>query len=142
MTASFVLDSSVALAWCFPEEGTPASTRLLDRMATEAATVPALWFLEIANVLAVAERRRRIRPAEAAEFIAVVECLDLEVDDQSPRLIFSQVLPLCRAHALTSYDAAYLELSIRRQLPLATLDDSLRAAAKAAGVKVLGKGRG
>lgn len=69
MTASFVVDSSVALAWCFPEEATPATAKLLDRMADETAAVPSLWFLEIVNVLALSERKGRINSSKVAEFI-------------------------------------------------------------------------
>lgn len=139
MRASFVVDSSMAMAWCFEDEATPATNRLFDRMGAEAAAVPAWWYLEITNVLALAERRKRITSAQVAQFIALIESLDLEVDDQAASRAFAHLLPLCRSHGLTSYDAAYLDLALRRQLPLASLDDDLRAAAKAAGVKVLGK---
>jgi len=137
--ASFVLDSSVAMAWCFRDEATTATSRLLDRMGTEAAAVPAWWFLEITNVLAIAERRERISPAQVAEFIALIETFDLEVDDQAPRRAFTHLLPLCRGLGLSSYDAAYLDLALRRQLPLACLDNDLRGAAAAVGVEVLGR---
>jgi predicted nucleic acid-binding protein len=137
--ASFVIDSSMAMAWCFQDEATPTTKRLLDRMGTEAAAVPAWWYLEITNVLVLAERKKRITAAKVAQFIAMVESFDLEVDDQAPGRAFAHLLPLCRIHELTSYDAAYLDLALRRQLPLASLDDDLRNAAKALGVKVLGK---
>ncbi len=139
MRASFVVDSSMAMAWCFEDEATPATNRFLDRMGTEAAAVPAWWYLEITNVLVLAERKKRISPAKVAQFIALVESFDLEVDDQAPSRAFAHLLPLCRSHELTSYDAMYLDLALRRQLPLASLDDDLRAAAKAVGIKVLGK---
>ena len=139
MKASFVIDSSVAMAWCFQDEATPATNRLLDRMGDEAAAVPGWWYLEVTNVLALAERKKRISSAQVDEFIALIESFDLEIDDQAPKRAFAHLLPLCRGHRLTSYDAAYLELALRRRLPLASLDDGLRAAAKALGVKVLGK---
>lgn len=139
MTASFVVDSSLALAWCFQDESTPATRQLLDRMGAEAAAVPGWWYLEITNVLALAERRRRITPAQVAEFIALLATFDLKVDEQSSRRAFSHLLPLCRAHGLTSSDAAYLDLAIRERLPLATLDDKLRSAAKELGIQALGK---
>lgn len=139
MTSSFVLDASVAMAWCFPDESTPAIKGLLESMKTAAAAIPGVWYLEVTNALAIAERKRRIAPAQVAGFLAVVEMFKLEVDDQAPARAFSQILSLCRTHGLTSYDAAYLDLALRRQLPLASLDDQLRAAAQAAGIEVLGK---
>ena len=139
MKASFVLDSSVAMAWCFRDEATTATSRLLDRMGTEAAAIPGWWYLEITNVLAVAERRKLLGPAQVAEFIALIETFDLELDDQAPRRAFTHLLPLCRGHGLSSYDAAYLDLALRRQLPLASLDGDLRAAATAVGVDLLGR---
>jgi predicted nucleic acid-binding protein len=135
----FVIDSSIAVAWCFQDAATPATNHLLERMVTEAAAVPAWWYLEITNVLALAERKKRVTAAQVAQFIALIESLDLEVDDQAPGRAFAHLLPLCRSHELTSYDAVYVDLSLRRQLPLASLDDDLRAAAKALGIEVLGK---
>lgn len=139
MTAVFVLDSSVTMSWCFPDEASPASSALLDRLETQVALVPSLWFLEVGNVLAGAERRGRLSTAKSAEFLGRLQTLDVEVDDEGPRRTFAHLLPLCRAHALTTYDAAFLELAIRRQLPLATLDKGLRLAAETLGLRLLGR---
>ncbi|HEV2972105.1 MAG TPA: type II toxin-antitoxin system VapC family toxin [Pirellulales bacterium] len=139
MTASFVLDSSVALAWCFADEATRETVRLYDRMEKESAAIPGWWFIEIANVLALSERKGRIVPAKTAEFISLIARFKLEIDNDAPRRAFDFLLPLCRTHNLTSYDAIYLDLAIRRHLPLATLDEPLRKAAKKVGVKLLGK---
>ena len=139
MNPSFVVDSSLAMAWCFPEETTPKTGELLDRMDTESAAVPAWWFLEITNVLALAERKGRVSPAQVAGFIGLVGRFGLDIDTQAPGRAFSHILPMCRSHGLTSYDAMYLELALRRQLPLASLDDRRRAAAVSLGVTVLGK---
>lgn len=139
MKAGFVIESSIVMAWCFQDKATLATNRLLERMVTEAAAVPAWWSLEITDMLALAERKKRITAAQIAQFIALIESFDLEVDDQAPGRAFAQLLPLCRSHELSSYDAAYLDLAMRLQLPLATLDDDLRAAAKALGIEVLGK---
>lgn len=136
---SFVLDSSIALAWCFADEATPASSRLFDRMADESAAVPSLWFIEMTNILALSERKRRIEPAKVAEFIAIIAGFDLEIDNEAHSRAFTDLLPLCRSDQLTSYDAVYLDVAIRRQLPLATLDEPLRKAAKKHGVKLLGR---
>ncbi|HOA73987.1 MAG TPA: type II toxin-antitoxin system VapC family toxin [Phycisphaerae bacterium] len=138
MTPGFVMDASVAAAWCFPEASTPAIDALLDRMEAESAVVPAGWYLEVTHLLAVAERKGRLTPAQVAGFIALVEDLQLHVDDQAPGRAFTQILSLCRAHRLSSRDAVYLDLALRRQLPLASLNDELRSAAKAVGVEVIG----
>lgn len=137
MTASFIIDCSITMAWCFEEEETKASTQIQDRLAVETALVPQLWFLEVANVLAMAEKRRRITPAKSDEFIHLLQLMDIEVDVESPGRAFEHVFPLCRVYGLTSYDAVYLDVALRNRLPLATLDDDLRAAARKAGVKLL-----
>lgn len=100
--------------------------------------MPSLWFLEVANVLTLAERRGRILEADLTRYLDLLFQLEIEVDQTSPRSVFGDVLALARSYRLTSYDAAYLELSIRQQLPLATLDQDLRAAAESAGVELLG----
>jgi len=135
---SFVVDSSVALAWCFRDEATPATRALLQRMGGETALVPAWWFLELTNVIALAERKRRITLEKVAEFIALIQGFDLEIDEEGARRAFTHLLPFCRTYQLTSYDALYLDLALRRQVPLATLDEPLRKAAEKLGVKLLG----
>lgn len=138
MNPSFIVDCSYAMTWCFRDEATPATTDLLRRLSTDAALVPGLWFLEVSNVLALAEKKKRIKPVQTAEFIAMLRTLDLQVDDAASARSFNEVLPLCRAHDLTSYDAVYLELATRRRLPLATLDEQRTRAAKKLGVKIIG----
>ena len=139
MTPTLILDCSIVMAWCFGDESTPETNQIQDRMANEAALVPGLWYLEITNVLAMAEKRKRITPQGSQQFLQLLSILDIQVDDDAPRRAFNHLLPLCRTHGLTSYDAAYLDLSIRRQIPLATLDDALRKAATTLGLPVLGK---
>jgi predicted nucleic acid-binding protein len=132
-----VLDASVALAWCFKNEATAAADTVLERLATETASVPAIWHLEIANVLVMSERRRRITPANSTEFIALLETLVIVVDEQTPARAFTRVLDLAREERLTAYDAAYLELAMRLGLPLASKDGDLCDAAERLGVSVL-----
>jgi predicted nucleic acid-binding protein len=139
MSAAFVVDCSIAMTWLFNDEATPVTAALLERLVAETALVPAWWFIEIANVIAMAERKGRISAAQSSAFIADLNLLDVERDDHGPSRAFDHLLPLCRKHRLTSYDALYLDLALRRQLPLATLDDDLRTAAKKAGVSLLGK---
>jgi predicted nucleic acid-binding protein len=136
---SFVLDCSIAMAWCFADEATTHTKKLLERLASEVGITPAWWYLELTNVLALAEKKGRISPEDVVEFTELIESLNLELDNDGARRAFSPVLPLCRTYQLTSYDALYLELAIRRQLPLATLDEPLHKAARKAGVKLLGK---
>jgi predicted nucleic acid-binding protein len=139
LNPSFIIDCSIAISWCFADEATPASGRVLDRLENESALVPAHWFLEVANVLAMAEVRKRITAAKSDEFLGFLQVLEIQVDDDAPSRAFPHLLPLCRRHRLTAYDAVYLDLAVRRGIPLATLDGDLRAAAGKLGVGLLGK---
>jgi predicted nucleic acid-binding protein len=135
--SGFVLDASVALAWCFDDESTPAAWALLDRLRHAPAHVPALWALEIGNILLGAERRKRITQARSTEFVGILGELDIQVDPDVPGRALRDVLPLARTQRLTTYDAAYLELAMRLGLPIATKDKALRAAAVALRIKTL-----
>ena len=126
---SFVLDASVALAWCFDDEGTPQGWALFDRLRSAPGHVPALWALEVGNILLGAERRRRITQARTVEFLEILGELDIRVEPDTPGRAFRDVLPLARQQQLTTYDAAYLELAMRLGLPLATKDKALARAA-------------
>ena len=134
---SFVLDASVAIAWCFDDESTPEAWALFDRLRTAPAHVPTLWALEVGNILLGAERRRRIAKARTIEFLGILGELDIRIDPDLPGRAFRDVLPLARERHLTTYDAAYLELAMRLGLPLATKDKALARAAEAARVKTL-----
>lgn len=134
---TFVLDASVALSWAFADEGGEVSTRALERLRDDEAFVPALWALEVANGLLTAERRSRITPADAADFCRLLLSLPVAVDPAARRRSFDVLAPLARAHELTSYDSAYLELAARLAAPLATLDGRLRDAARDAGVALV-----
>ena len=135
--SDFVLDASITLAWCFEDEATPVSHIALERLAAETASVPSIWHVEVANVLALAERRRRITLAESAEFIARLENLIIEVDEETWSRAFTRILELAREQRLTAYDAAYLELAMRLGVPLASKDRDLCDAAERVGVTVL-----
>ena len=132
-----MIDASVALAWCFGDERTEATVSLLERLQTDAAAVPNLWHLEVANGLALAERRGRITPAESAELIALLETIEIVVDGETPVRAFTRVLDLAREERLTAYDASYLELAMRLGLLLASKDADLCDAAERLGVSVL-----
>lgn len=139
MTPTLIIDCSITMAWCFADETTAEASEHQDRLATEAALVPAHWSLEVANVLAMAETRNRISSLASTHFVNLLSPLDIQFDLEVPRRAVDGILALCRTHKLTSYDAAYLDLALRRRLPLASLDDELRRAATAQGVVVLGK---
>lgn len=134
---SFVIDCSVSMAWCFEDERTSASDALLARAVESGAVAPAIWPLEVCNVLLGAARRKRI-PAEAVSQVAQrIAALPIAVDTEGVALTWSNALQLAERHGLSSYDASYLELSQRKALPLATMDDALRRAAMVTGVAVL-----
>lgn len=138
MKAAFIIDASITMAWCFADEATPAAAKVQERLEKESVLVPSHWFLEVTNVLATAEKRKRITPASSVGFLTLLEAMEIEVDVEAPGRAFAHLLPLCRSHGLTSYDAAYLELALRRRLPLATLDDDLRSATRRLGIEVIG----
>jgi len=138
MTPTLVLDASVALAWCFDDETTAATQEVLERLDADRAIAPSLFPLEIANVLALAERRKRIRPSRVTEFVELIGTLAIEIEEQTSSRALHDVLNLARGEALTAYDASYLELAMRLGLPLASKDVSLRQAATRLGVPLLG----
>ena len=135
---AFVLDASIAACWAFDDEDHPDASLAFDRMRDEEAVVPCLWWFEVRNILIVNERRRRITQAATASFLLNLSLLRLRVD-RSPDE--NTVLRLARAHRLSVYDAAYLELAQREGLPLATLDADLRKAAASEGVAHLSRGQ-
>jgi predicted nucleic acid-binding protein len=130
----FVLDCSLTMAWCFDDEGTSYTHAVRDSLAVAQAVVPSLWCLEVANATIMGERRKRLDEARSQRFIVLLEALPIVVDHENSSRAFGDVMHLARAHQLSAYDAAYLELAIRRGLPLACLDGKLKTAAGAAGV--------
>ena len=133
----FIVDWSVVMAWCFLDEATPYAMGILERLRESTALAPALWRLESANALLVAERRRRITQKQAVDLAAFLTALPIGDDMDAVSRGLGAVLDLARAHGLSVYDAAYLEVAIRLGLPLATLDRTLRNSAKRAGVALL-----
>ena len=133
-----VIDSSVAIAWCFPDEQDTYSQSVLDALTSERAMVPDLWHLEVANTLLVGERRKRSTQANTVTWLGFLASLPIGVDEETKAHAFGDTLSLAREHNLSAYDAAYLELAMRRGLPLATLDDKLKTAAQTVGVALYG----
>lgn len=134
----FVLDCSATLPWLFADEATKATEALLDEMAKgRRAWVPALWHLEVANVLIGAQARGKVDKAGVEKFLATLGTFDIAVDDDTVALAWSKTLGLGEAYGLSAYDAAYLELALRKGLPLASLDGPLRKAVTKAGGRLL-----
>jgi predicted nucleic acid-binding protein len=133
-TDAFVLDGSVTLAWGFTDKGDGYATAILDKMPDLQAYVSGLWPLEVANALLVGERHGRTTPADAARFLAILGTFPITADSETVARAWVETMHLARAHNLSTYDAAYLELAMRLGLPLATLDGKLKAAATAVGI--------
>ena len=132
----FVVDASVVMSWCFPDEQNPYARDVLRVLREADMVVPSVWSLEIANALVVAERRKRLGAADIARFVTLLEGLAPAVDRHTAAQALGETLSLARKHRLSAYDAAYLELAMREGLPLATLDQDLKKAARTAGVSL------
>ena len=135
----FVLDCSVAMAWCFKEEKNGYVLSVLDSLKRYEAIVPPVWYLEVLNVLLVAEQRNRLTEADTVHFTHLLASLpifeeSLRVDKSSQTL-----LHLGRSYKLSSYDASYLELAMRKSLPLATQDNKLTQACTSCGIELFMK---
>ena len=133
----FVVDASMTLSWCFADEATPYSRSVLAALETTYAVVPALWPFEVANALALAERRKRITREGIAAFLEMLRRLPIQIERREALWLWQATLQLARDHRLTAYDAAYLDLAWREQLSLATLEHDLQAAGRALGVAAL-----
>jgi len=133
----FVTDCSVTMCWCFPDEADPYAARILERLDVDETVVPAIWSLEVTNVLLIGERRKRLSEADSLRFLGVLRALPIIVDDTPVGQTQDDILALGRRHNLSSYDAAYLELAMRQGVPLATLDERLVVAARDSGVALV-----
>lgn len=134
----FVVDASVALCWYFEEQRTAYTEAVFDCLSRgDEALVPALWPLEVVNSLIVAVRQKGISAAQFETFLQDLSDLPVVVDVEGLKRIYSSIARLSQQHQLSSYDAAYLDLAVAENLPLATLDNNLRTAAKRVGVELL-----
>lgn len=131
---NFVLDASLALAWCFADEGGDYTVVVLESLRSSEAATASLWPLEVVNALITAERRGRLDAADVRRATTLLLSLPIVVDPVAHRRAFEATHALATKHGLTSYDAAYLELAVRLAVPIATLDLPLRAAASDEGV--------
>lgn len=131
------LDASLALAWTFADERSEAAIAVLQLVVADGACVPGHWHLEIANGMTTAVRTSRASIAERDGFLADLARLSIDVDAETADRAWTSTIELADLRGLTAYDAAYLEMAIRRRLPLATLDRQLLAAARNVGVETL-----
>ena len=136
MSARFVIDNSGVMSWCFEDEGSGYAEAVLESLETGRAFAPAIWPLEVGNVLLVAERKNRLSHAAAVRFLDLVDGLPISVEQESPDRMFKEVLSLARELELSTYDASYLDLAMRLDLPVSTLDASLLRAARKCEVPV------
>ena len=138
MTKEFVVDASIGIAWVHPAQSTAQSEALLDVIAAGAVVrAPALWPLETANALLVLTRRGKLTEEERVNALTALARLSVVADHEMAALAFGKLSDLATRHGLSVYDAAYLELALRRKLPIACKDGPLRTAARRARVKLL-----
>jgi predicted nucleic acid-binding protein len=130
MPTGFVADNSVVMSWCFEDEGDGYAVAVLESLEIAQVFVPAIWPLEVGNVLLVAERKKRLSQAAAVRFLALLGGLPITVEQETPERMLKEIVSLAREQGLSTYDASYLDLAMRLGLPLATLDASLAKAAK------------
>jgi predicted nucleic acid-binding protein len=139
VSEAFIVDASVGFAWVYPSQASEETDLLLSEIeAGVAVVVPSLWYLEMANSLLAAQRRKLVSAAERRTALDKLSKLRLTVDEETVQTAFHKTSQLADKHGLSVYDAVYLELAIRRKLPLGSRDAPLREAAKRSGVKVRG----
>jgi len=137
MSEHFVIDTSVVMTWCLKDETSKYADAILDSLEVSIAVVPSIWPLEVGNVLLVAERKKRLGEADSSRFVALLAELPIMIEQEPPERMMKEILALAREHKLSTYDASYLDLSMRKGLPIATLNNGLIAAAKRSQVPII-----
>lgn len=137
MSENFVIDNSVAMRWCFKDETNQYADAILNSLELSTAFVPSIWPLEVGNVLLVAERKKHLSESDCTRFITLLAELPIEIEHESPERMRRNILALAREYQISTYDASYLDLAMSKGLPIATLDKSLRKAAKRSHVSIL-----
>ena len=137
MINGFVVDNSVVMSWCFKDETNRYADAVLDRLSESTAIAPSIWPLEVVNVLLVAERRKRLKQVDSVRFITLLSQLPIVVEDKGSEKVMNDLLALGRTSRLSSYDASYLDLAMRKDCPIATIDKKLMEAAKEVSVTIL-----
>lgn len=131
-----MLDASLTLAWALPDEASQYTDDMLGRVTAGKAWVPPLWPYEIGNGLLMAQRRNRLSAAQSSAFVEELLKLPIEIEQRSVRGVLETLITLSVSYALTAYDMAYLDLALRKGLPLMTQDKALREAAAKSGVSI------
>lgn len=137
MRNPIVVDTSVVMSWCFEDETNAYADAVLDHLSEATAIVPSIWPLEVLNVLLVAERRNRLKPAGSVRFLTLLSQLPIVVENDRAEKKMRALLALGRSSRLSSYDASYLDLAMRKDCPMATLDKKLMEAARILDVPIL-----
>lgn len=137
MVEHFVVDNSVVMSWCFKDETNNYADTVLDKLTEATAIVPSIWPLEVVNVLLVAERQKRLSESDSVRFITLLSQLPIVVEYDRPEMMIKELLALARANNLSSYDASYLDLAMRKGFPIATIDNKLIEAARRVDVPIL-----
>jgi predicted nucleic acid-binding protein len=132
----FVVDNSVVMSWYFKDETNKYADTVLDKLTGATAVVPSIWPLEVVNVLIVAERQKRLSESDSIRFLTLLSQLPIVVEYERPEMM-KELLALARAYNLSSYDASYLYLAMRKGLPIATLDNKLIEAAISIDIPIL-----
>jgi predicted nucleic acid-binding protein len=133
----FVLDASVAVAWCFEDETNAIADHALSVLESGAALVPLVWAAEVGNALMSGERRGRITSLQIEQSLEVIATLDITTDKDNVTGRLLHLLQVARSHRLSLYDSIYLDLAMRERLALATVDSALARAAEAVGVALV-----
>lgn len=136
MVEHFVVDNSVVMSWYFKDETNKYADTVLDKLTGATAVVPSIWPLEVVNVLIVAERQKRLSESDSIRFLTLLSQLPIVVEYERPEMM-KELLALARAYNLSSYDASYLYLAMRKGLPIATLDNKLIEAARSIEAPIL-----
>jgi predicted nucleic acid-binding protein len=126
----FILDNSVVMAWCFNDETDSYADLVLENLEFSEAFVPTIWSLEVGNVLLVAEQRKRLSEADSIRFLSLLSELPIFVEQESPDRMIKEIFSLAKEYQLSTYDASYLDLAMRKGLPIATRDSALSKAAQ------------
>jgi predicted nucleic acid-binding protein len=140
MGGDFVVDNSVVMSWCFQDEINRYADLILNGLEEATAFVPSIWPLEVGNVLLVAERNHRLSEADSVRFLTLLSELPIVIEPEEPERMFKEILALARKHNLSSYDASYLDLAMRKGLAIATLDRNLLTAARRSQVPLVKAG--
>ena len=135
----FVLDCSLTMSWFFPDEITEYSESIMDALLNGEAVVPHIWFYEVTNTLQVGERKKRLQRSESIGILERLQQLSIILDNTKTNTIMPELLSLAGKYKLSAYDAAYIELSLRLGLPLATCDKQMAESAIAEGIKLMAR---